>query len=334
VNIRLPDGSILRGVPDGTSKKDLQDRLIRNGQGHRLVATGVDLAKPETEVRPDTPQYQVGAAGLPQAAKEVAQEGGAVSNFAAGAGSKLNDWAMGLKQMAGQELTPEEQSGIQAGRSFREGSLAAKVGAGALPVALGAIAAPSMGIASMAAEGGLLGAVEPTLGQESRTMNTGLGAGLGAITGGIARGITGKAGSDIIAAHPELVAGGKIPTYGEVGVAGGKVGGAALKRAEDFVSSYMAKIPNASPTDMLAAAVSTFGAGSGTVFAIANLLGIGLPGAGGVAAGLLATYTPAVRNILTGASGSAGAKALRAGAGTIGRTARETIKGILTRNEE
>jgi hypothetical protein len=333
VNIRLPDGSILRGVPDGTSKKDLQDRLIRNGQGHRLVATGVDLAKPETEVRPDTPQYQVGAAGLPQAAKEVAQEGGAVSNFAAGAGSKLNDWAMGLKQMAGQELTPEEQSGIQAGRSFRKGSLAAKVGAGALPVALGAIAAPSMGIASMAAEGGLLGAVEPTLGQESRGMNVGLGAGLGALTGGIARGITGKAGSDIIAAHPELVAGGKIPTYGEVGVAGGKVGAEVVKKAEDMAKQLFAS--GMGPKDILSALTQGSVPASVATYVL-HSMGL-LPTAGyGIAAAapIGAAYLPSVRNILTGASESAGAKALRAGAGTIGRTAREAIKGILTRNEE
>jgi hypothetical protein len=165
-------------------------------------------------------------------------------------------------------------------------------------------------------------------------MNAAVGAGAGAAAGAIGRGLTGVVGRGVVEANPALVAGGKIPTYGELGVAGGKVGAGAVKKAEEFVSSYFAKVPGASPTDILSAAVSTFGASSGIVYGIASMLGIGMPGAAGVAAGLGAAYLPAVRGVLTGASEGALAKGLRATAPGIARAGREGIRGALSKKEE
>jgi hypothetical protein len=186
----------------------------------------------------------------------------------------------------------------------------------------------------LAVEGGLVGAAEPTLGDESRIGNAAIGAGAGLAAGAIGRGLTGVVGRGVVEANPALVAGGKIPTYGELGVAGGKVGAGAVKKAEEFVSSYFAKVPGASPTDILSAAVSTFGASSGIVYGIASMLGIGMPAAAGVAAGLGAAYLPSVRGVLTGASNSALAKGLRASAPVVVRAGREAVRGVFSSREK
>ena len=166
MDVRLPDGTVIKNVPDGTTKADLVARLEKNGYD-----TSGLMAKP-------TP-VKIGAEGLPDAIAEASKDFSAPSKFAVGAAGAINDMAMRLKQLLGGKLTTEQTQGIQEYRALNQASPAAltgDIGMNVLSTAIPGVGlqgaatnlaakvapaflAPTLGAA--AAGGGLAAATEP-----------------------------------------------------------------------------------------------------------------------------------------------------------------------------
>lgn len=74
------------------------------------------------------PQYQIGAAGLPQAVRQIAGDFSPLTHEAVGGKAALDLMAMRLKQMLGWKLTPEQETETAANRALMEASGPARAG--------------------------------------------------------------------------------------------------------------------------------------------------------------------------------------------------------------
>lgn len=153
MDVRLPDGTIIRNVPEGTTKAQIMTKLGRSQPA-------------EAPLDPTE-----GMSGT--------------DKFLAGAGKGFVDIGRGVKQMLGMA----DQSEIDEAR--RMDAPLMKTGYGVAGNVLGTVAAaaPSMfipganSVGGAAAVGGVLNALQPTAADESRLKN----AALGAATGGMAQ---------------------------------------------------------------------------------------------------------------------------------------------------
>lgn len=217
MDVRLPNGHVVRGVPEGTPKETIKQKALAAG-----LATHMD--------------FGIAEYGSPTR--------GAFDNFAAGAGKAVTDIGRGIKDFAidalgGNEVKAENEAAIQASRSTDAPLMSSGAGiAGNIAgnVAAGLLAAPVPGVNSVAgaaALGGAMGAAQPTIGDESRTGNAAMGAGGGAagnILGrGLARVISPKA-SAADAPVKGLLQQGVKPTPGQA------LGG-SMKRIEESAKS-------------------------------------------------------------------------------------------------
>ena len=195
MDVRLPDGTVIAGVPEGTTKAQLAERLERNGYD---VAGLVEKPTP----------LKIGAEGLPDAIKSVSEGFSAPSKFAIGAAGTVNDMAMRLKQLFGGKLTPAQEQGVKEYRALKDASGAAVAGdigmsllatggpamglqAGATNLAARAVpafAAPTVGAAATGAA--LSAATQPVLEGESTLQNAAVGAAGGAVGDVAARGLS------------------------------------------------------------------------------------------------------------------------------------------------
>jgi hypothetical protein len=170
MDVRLPDGTIIKNVPDGTTKADLVGKLQRNGMA--VPAEWLAASRPVA----------------PEAAPDPTEGMNTGAKLAAGIGSGMTDLAYGVGQRLGlvdQKAIDEKRrldSPLKATTAGSVGNVAGKVAVG-LPAAF-IPGANTLGGAAII--GGLQGAAEPTAADESVLKNIGIGAGAGA--GGVAVG--------------------------------------------------------------------------------------------------------------------------------------------------
>lgn len=163
MDVRLPDGTTITNVPEGTTQEDLLGRLqlAKHPAADRLMRE--------------------------MAAQQATKETSGTGRFLAGAGKAFTDIGRGAGQLSG--LIP--QSEIDASK-LRDQPLM-QTGAGMAGNILGnaAVAAPAFALpgagtyAGAAALGGIQGALQPVGTGESRALNTGFGAGAGLIGQGV-----------------------------------------------------------------------------------------------------------------------------------------------------
>ena len=149
MNVTLPDGTVLEGVPDGTTKAQLLQKLKTNGYD----TTGL-----EPKPRDIKDKYA-----------ETAEDQNFLQNLAAGAGGAVTGVGMGLRQMNpfGTGPSDDEVREYQASMSGLRGTVGGTIGE------IGAYLVPSVGGARV------MGAI-PTV---SRLLAAGGGKALGAATG-------------------------------------------------------------------------------------------------------------------------------------------------------
>lgn len=159
----MPDGRVIRGVPEGTTKAELTRRLAK------LDAPKPDIkAQNPAEYDPASPEYQ---------AKYGPQAVSTGENLAAGAGKAVMDLAQG----AGQYLGLTDRQDVAATRE-RDAPLmstgAGKVGnvAGAIGTAVPALMVPGANtVAGAGAVGAVMGALQPSTSTQETVTNTAIG---------------------------------------------------------------------------------------------------------------------------------------------------------------
>lgn len=155
MDVRLPDGTVIKGVPEGTTKAQLVEKLTRNG--YSVPAEWMSEAKPRVD---------------PTEGMSTAER------FLAGAGKGMVDLARGV----GQRVGLVDQSAIDAAKELdaplmRTGAGKAGAVAGNVAVALPAALVPGANtVAGAAMTGGVMGALQPTATGESVAENTLTGA--------------------------------------------------------------------------------------------------------------------------------------------------------------
>lgn len=166
MDVKLPDGSVIAGVPDGTTQEQLLGKL--------------QLAK-----------HPAADSLMKQMASEEALKGmGGLEKFRAGAGKAFSDLGSGAAQLVGMGPTGAEVSEqkkrdaalMNSGAGF-SGNIAANVAALA-PLMLVPGANTVGGAAAMGAAGGML---QPTESAKDRAMNMATGGALGGILQGVAQ---------------------------------------------------------------------------------------------------------------------------------------------------
>jgi len=169
MDVTLPDGTTIQGVPDGTTKAQLLAKLQANGHP-AAAALGHAMA-----------QEQVANDPITQGAKNFAKDMPFTQQFAAGYGQAVPNLVRGMGQIAG--LTP--QSEVDEAKRLDQPLLS--TGGGVLGNIVGnaALYAPSSAIPGAGslpgagAIGAATGAIQPVGTGESRALNTGVGAAAG-----------------------------------------------------------------------------------------------------------------------------------------------------------
>lgn len=178
MDIELPNGAIIQGIPDGTNKNDIMRKAISAG-----------LAK-KSDFAGEVPDYY----------KQTAQDDSILDNTLAGIGGGMMSLYHGTKQALGADNQAEIDEHRKAMEGLRStgGGFVGDIAGQAVPMAA-TLAIPGANTYTGAALlGGLTGTAQPTLEGESRLANAAIGA-----TGGIA----GKFGGDklgrMLAGNPE-----------------------------------------------------------------------------------------------------------------------------------
>ncbi len=177
---------------------------------------------------------KIGVEGLPDAVRQVVSETGPMANFAVGFKSFIDDAAMRLKQLTGQELTPQQVTEVLANRALRDQSTAATIGnvTGAIAATgspatalmkggtalasrvLPAVVAPT--VASAAVGGGLAAATEPVM-QGETTLDKATAGAIGGAVGDAALRVGARIAQPIMQspAVARLLGNGVVPTPGQ-----------------------------------------------------------------------------------------------------------------------
>lgn len=212
--VRLPDGRVARfTVPEGTSPQDVLT-FAENYLGKGLTTSHVE-----------TMGESMAKAGESMGPKALI----------AGAGTRLNEAALRVKQILGFDLTPQEKADVEAGRSATGLAAAGRV---AGDIAMGAPVVPASLPGAIAAGAAQSFLTNPLLGSESGVQNAiagGAGGGAGNLAmralGGVFRPIT---PSDDVQA---LLREGIVPTIGEAAASGGGRIGQMVNRLEESATS-------------------------------------------------------------------------------------------------
>lgn len=180
----------------------------------------------------------LGPEGMKESLRQVAQESGPMGAALAGVGTSVNDAAMRLKQLFGNQLTPQEVADVQAGRQLRQVSTPALFGGIGGNVAMTYPIAPASLAGNVIAGGGLTAATEPVLEGEST---------LGKMATGMAGGGLGYAAPKVLSRIVQpirqsapvraLVDEGIIPTLGQAARSTQTMGGKILGNIEDAITS-------------------------------------------------------------------------------------------------
>ena len=228
----MPDGTIIRGVPEGTSRAELDEKLGR----YQQQQAGPDPEEEAAKLRKAQAQQYAG---------EDTSKMGAFQRGLGGAKAAWDKAAMGLKGVF-TDLTPEDKALLEQGEAFtREGGTAAKVGGVAGDIAIQApLAFTPGGLPTQMAVGAAFNALTTPGDAEDRAKAGGLGA-VGALGGHVLSRTLGRIAKPIgtkAADTLELEARGVEPTFGQ---AMAQKGG-ALPRAIGKVEENLQSVPLAS----------------------------------------------------------------------------------------
>jgi hypothetical protein len=193
MDVRLPDGTIISGIPEGTTKAQLIEKLGRNGYD----VSGLQGSAPSTPVASTAEEYTI-------------EGGGILANIGAG----MNSAYQGAKQLVGMGETDEQiKERRRLDQKLAEGQtggwlaqMGGELAATAIPVAgaaggvaklltslpkvgaaIGGLGAVGGRVANLgtvgrgAVEGAVSGALSPVTEDESRGFNTALGGTVGAV---------------------------------------------------------------------------------------------------------------------------------------------------------
>ncbi len=227
MDVRLPDGTIIRGVPEGTSKADLTAKLKANGydvsklesqpevSDSGVVAFGAGLGKGVGTVALNAQKYLgkgLDAVGLDSAGQWLQK-----------------DADQGLQKIAGEVAPYRQQSPVATGAGELGGEIAATLPVGGVLAKGAQLGARAAGVGSQAAPlvnalqsaGFRAGAQNPVVNMLARSAG-------GAATGGVSAGLgdpdSAGTGAAIGAALPPALAGaGKLGQLIGKGVRGGGV---------------------------------------------------------------------------------------------------------------
>lgn len=259
MDVRLPDGTVIRNVPEGTTRQQLVDKLAANGYDTsslgRTTQEGVDTtASGARAVRGvDVANDELQAYRLPSY-RNADPSPGVVEQIRGGASHALDRAAMGLKGLF-TDLTPEDRQLLSRGEAFVKGtgpaSTVGQIGGdlviGAAPVAkgaqfltraLGAMRAPASvvaPVADIAANAAYAAATAP----EDRGEAAAWGGG-GAAAGRVLSKVLSLGTKPVGEVSPDaqrLMDAGVRPTFGQVMGDKGGVVGRTLSRAEDSLTS-------------------------------------------------------------------------------------------------
>lgn len=169
MDLELPDGTVVQGIPDGLTKAQITNKLVANGYGKNLSgAKDVEMADPTRDMS-------------------------GVQKFLSGAGKAGYDLARGVGQIAG--VIPESSVAESRQRDaplMKTGAgIAGNIVGGAAALAPTALIPGANTYAGASLVGAASGALQPTVGNESRIANAGIGAGAG-VTGQAAGNFMGR----------------------------------------------------------------------------------------------------------------------------------------------
>lgn len=192
---------------------------------------------------PAPPKVTLGPEGMAKSIKEAADEMGPLSNLAIGFAGRVNDAAMRLKQLMGNDLAPQEQQGVRDYRAQRDASTAGMVGsvaadiAGTARLGIGAqnavarvagaalpkVVAPAVGAGAVGAA--ISAGTEPVLPGESTGRNALIGA-AGGVAGDTAARVLGRVVQPLTrsADVDTLMSKGIVPTPGRAAGANSMLG--------------------------------------------------------------------------------------------------------------
>jgi hypothetical protein len=215
MDVRLPDGTVINNVPEGTTKEQLIGKLQNNG-------------------------YDVSALIRQVAGEKTTAEMSGTQKFLAGAGKAVADLGRGLKQVIGMGDEKEIAESRQRDKALTS------TGAGLAGNIVGGvgIAAPTMllpganTLVGSALIGGGIGASQPTVGDESRVLNAMTGTAGGALGYGIAKGagkLISPTESSITTAQQRALSGAR--DFGVQATPGSATGTTALRQIEASAES-------------------------------------------------------------------------------------------------
>lgn len=180
MDVRLPDGTIIRGVPEGTTKADLVARLQRNGMqvpADWLPASGPKVEPMQVDPSAGTSTLKVGPLDTGIGVPEWLNRG------LAGAGQALTNIGRGVGQAAG-VVSRDDIAEARRLDAPLDATMAGKVGNFAGNVAALAPTAMIPGantVAGAGVTGGLLGLLQPSTSTGETVTNSLLGVGGGAL---------------------------------------------------------------------------------------------------------------------------------------------------------
>jgi hypothetical protein len=162
MDVRLPDGTIIQNIPEGTTRAELTKRLVANGYGKSLMG-----------------EKPTAAAGMSFGEQALAGAGKALTDI--GRGARQIAAKVGIGDGAAVQAEIDEAKRLDAPLMQTGGGMAGNIGTNvvaALPLA----AIPGVNtVAGAAVLGGALGATQPVASDESRLANVGMGAAGGAV---------------------------------------------------------------------------------------------------------------------------------------------------------
>lgn len=217
--------------------------------GRKFEITAPDGATKEQALEyakqnmPAPPKATLGPEGMAKSIKEAADEMGPLSNLAIGFAGRVNDAAMRLKQLLGNDLSQQEQQGVRDYRTQRDASTAGLVGSVAADVAgtarlgvgaqnavarvagaaLPKVVAPAVGAGVVGAA--ISAGTEPVLPGESTARNALVGA-AGGVAGDTAARVLGRVAQPLTrsADVDTLMSKGIVPTPGRAAGANSMMG--------------------------------------------------------------------------------------------------------------
>lgn len=169
MDVELPDGTVVKDIPEGTTKAQLTNKLIAGGYGKSLASSAdVAMADPTRDMS-------------------------FMDNVRAGVGKGMTNMGRGVAQIVGAGPSSDQVKAQRATDAPLQSTVGGKVGnfiGSAAPLALSAWIPGVNSVAGAVAAGGAMGAAEPVTDEESRALNAAIGGGAG---------VLGKAAGDKIA---------------------------------------------------------------------------------------------------------------------------------------